>query len=907
MKRVLQILLFFVLCIQGLAFGQSKIGGKISDVKDQQKLSDATIMLLTAKDSILTGYTRSDENGLFSLYRPDTGAYILIVSYPRYGDFFSEIKSGQDYSKLAIGLTNTATLLQEVIVTGRIPITIKGDTTEYDAGSFKVEKNAKVEDLLKVLPGITVDASGKITAQGKTVKKVLVDGEEFFGDDPTLVTRNIRSDMVDKVQVFEKRSEQAERTGVDDGQREQTINVKLKEGSKNGMFGKALLGGGTDDYYMGQLMLNKFKGSQKISVYGLFANNGTTSMNWQDAQKYGGDSGVSYGDDGSMSWTNFTDPFSGQGVIGIPKAINSGVNFSDKFDKEKHTVNINYKYGRLSSDGDDETISTGLINNRSLKKVDTENDQHRANLKYDLKLDSLNLLTIRTGVSRKNLWSYNTREAYQFSQAQDTTIAEKTDELVENHVNELNFSAYFTHKFKKKGRSFTFDGQWTRNEMDGTGHLNADLKNYDLKTATITDQEKVRNNKSNVLGASISYTEPLSKIWNLVVGTGIERSTNSSLVESFNNDGKGNYNQLDQRFSNNYDFDRNSSRYKLAIVHTAEKLKFTIANNFNNDKLKQFNNYTVQGITRSYFTYNPNVSAGYSFTKTKSLWMNYTGKNQLPSMSQIQPVLDNSDQINRYLGNENLKPSFRNSLNLNYNSFRVLTGNYVYIGGNISTEKDPITQNIDTLNGINTYTWNNVNGKTNTSVNVWSGLYFKLSKKLGLSNSPQFYVNLSDNYNMFNHQLNKVNTTNFNFTYNFKRDTKTGLNFDLNFSPQYRLMKSSLEQNTNSNGFVFASNGSVEYFFSKTLKIYTNYSYSYEAATKAFDEKFEQFLLHPGVSKKFLKNESLMLDFTVNDILNQNKGFSRSASTSVFTQRRYDTIRRYYMLKLSWDFTKMFL
>lgn len=907
MKRILQMLLFFILGINGVVLGQSKIAGKISDVKDHLKLTDATVMLVTAKDSILQGFTRSDENGQFSLSKPDTGSYLLIVSYPKYGDYYTDILPNRDYAKMAIGLTSTATLLEEVIVTGRIPITIKGDTTEYDAGSFKVEKNAKVEDLLKVLPGISVDASGKITAQGKTVKRVLLDGEEFFGDDPTLVTRNIRSDMVDKVQVYEKKSEQAERTGVDDGQREQTINVKLKDGAKNGMFGKALLGGGTSDYYMGQLMLNKFKGSQKISVYGLFGNNGTTSMNWQDAQKYGGDSGVSYSDDGSMSFSNFTDPFSGQGVIGVPRAINSGVNYSDKFNKDKHQVNINYKYGRLSSDGDDETISSGLINNKSVKSIDTENDQHRANLKYDLNFDSLNMLTIRGGASRKNLWSDNKREAYQFTQNSDTTIAERTAESIKNNINELNFSAYFTHKFKKKGRSFTFDGKFTRSEMIGSGYLDSRLENKQLGTTTITDQRKERNNKNDVQGASISYTEPLSKIWSLVVGTGVERSNNSSLVESFNRDSSGNYTVLDRRFSNNYDFDRSSSNYKLAIVHTTDKFKFTVANNFNNDKLKQLNKYTDESMSRSYFTYNPNVSAGYSFTKTKGLWLNYTGKNQLPSMSQIQPILDNSDQINRYVGNENLKPSFRNSLNINYNSFRILTGSYVYAGGNVTLDKNPITQNIDTMQGLNIYTWNNVNGKTNTAINIWSGYHFKLSNKLGLSNSPQFYVNMSDNYNLFNQQLNKVNTTNFNFTYNLKRDTKTGLNFDLNVSPQYRLMKSSLERNTNSNGFVFGSTGSVEYFISKTWKVYTNYSYTYEAPTKAFDEKFQQFLLHPGISKKFLKNESLMLDFTINDVLNQNKGFSRSASTSIFTQRRYDTIRRYYMLKLSWDFTKMFL
>ena len=179
-RRTIFNLLLLLPMLMSLCFAQSKIEGKISDSKDQQKLSNATIMLLSAKDSILLDFTRSDEHGNFSLNTPIQSESVLIVSYPKYGDYYTSILPNQEYSALKVGLTSTAQLLQEVIVTGRIPITIKGDTTEYDAGSFKVEKNAKVEDLLKVLPGITVDASGKITAQGKTVKKVLVDGEEFF-------------------------------------------------------------------------------------------------------------------------------------------------------------------------------------------------------------------------------------------------------------------------------------------------------------------------------------------------------------------------------------------------------------------------------------------------------------------------------------------------------------------------------------------------------------------------------------------------------------------------------------------------------------------------------------------------------------------------------------------------------
>ncbi|GHE49161.1 collagen-binding protein [Sphingobacterium griseoflavum] len=886
---------------------QTKLSGKVTDVNDNQKLANATLMLITSKDSILVDFTYTDASGNFSMNQPNTGSYLLIASYPKYGDFYTEILSQKRYDDFAIGLTNTAQLLEEVVVTGRIPIKIIGDTTEYDAGSFTVEKNAKVEDLLKVLPGITVDAAGNITAQGKTVKRVLVDGEEFFGDDPTLVTRNIRSDMVDKVQVYEKKSEQSERTGVDDGQREQTINVKLKEDAKNGLFGKALLGGGTDDFYMGQLMINKFKGSQKISAYSLFGNNATTSLGREDAEKFGGDSGVSYGDDGSTWFTNVQDPFSGQGVIGVPNAINTGVTFADRFKEDKHKVNINYKYGRIASDGQEETTTNGIINNYTLKDVDTKNDQHRVNLKYDLNLDSLNSLTIAGNATKKNLRTTNVINSRQFNQDLAPTVENSSTELNESDLSSFLLNALYTHKFMKKGRSLTFNGQVSRDESQGGGSLYSDVNYLSQNTRTITDQVKNRLQTSENQRASLTYTEPLSKAFNLSLGGGIERNKNASLVESFNKSASGAYDELDLKFSNNYDFDRLSSNYKVALNYTTEKFRANLSNSLNNDRLNQYNNYSNEELSRTFFTYNPSLNGSFSFTKSKVLWFNYSGRNQLPSLSQIQPILDNSDPLNQYIGNENLSPSFSNSINLGYNTFKLLTGSYFYVGGNVTFQKDPITQNIAVRDTINIYEWSNVNGKTNTNASAWLGHYFKLNKDLGLANSPQLSIGLTENYNFVNSELNKVNSTNYTFTYNVIRDTKTGLNFNVNLSPQYRLMKSSLQPDINSNGFVLGSDGSVEYFITKTFKVYTNYNYLYEAPTQAFDQKFEQFLVHPGVSKKFLKNESLVVDFMINDVLNQNRGFSRSAVNSVFTQRRFDTIRRYYMLKVSWDFAKMFV
>src|SRR5699024_1732498 len=195
----------------------------------------------------------------------------------------SEENSSVDLGSVDMMLVSE--LLDEVVITSRNKIMIKGDTIEFDASQYTVQKNARVEDLLSQLPGFQVDMNGEITALGETISKVLVDGEEFFGDDPTLVTRNIRADMVDKVQLYDKKSDQAEFTGVDDGERSKTLNIKLKEDKKKGYFGKVDAGAGTNEMYQGQAMFNRFNNKQRFSAFGTIGNTGRTGLNWQDADK----------------------------------------------------------------------------------------------------------------------------------------------------------------------------------------------------------------------------------------------------------------------------------------------------------------------------------------------------------------------------------------------------------------------------------------------------------------------------------------------------------------------------------------------------------------------------------------------------------------------------------------------
>lgn len=220
----------------------------------------------------MVNFARTDRNGQFNLRHLKPGNYILVISYPKYADYIDElsIKDSSDLDLHTINMILKSQLLQTVVVNANAgAIRIKGDTTEFKADSFKVQEGANVEELLKKLPGIQVDRNGKITAQGQTVQKVLVDGEEFFGDDPTLVTQNLRADMVDKIQVYDKKSDQANFTGIDDGERTKTINLKLKDDKKNGYFGKLEAGIGTDGYYNYQAMFNYFKKKKNSLLMGL--------------------------------------------------------------------------------------------------------------------------------------------------------------------------------------------------------------------------------------------------------------------------------------------------------------------------------------------------------------------------------------------------------------------------------------------------------------------------------------------------------------------------------------------------------------------------------------------------------------------------------------------------------------
>lgn len=890
---------------------QSVLRGKVVDEVDKLNLQNASVVLLQSKDSILVNFTRTDADGRFTLPKPDSLDLLLLVSYPKFGDHSRLIpKGGGDVDLGEVGLTGIEHLIEEVLVTGRIPVVIKGDTVEYDAGSFTVEKNAKVEDLLKVLPGITVDASGKITAHGKTVEKVLVDGEEFFGDDPTLVTRNIRSDMVDKVQVYEKRSEAAERTGVDDGERIQTINVKLKEDAKNGMFGKLEGALGNDKFYFGKAAAHKFKGSQKIGAYVLRSNDGQVNLGWNDEERFGF-STMETSDEGYIYVSG--DDFANWDGRGRPSALNTGISFQDRYKEGKHKINLNYKYGRIdnnieSSSQSQQNLADTSFNQGNMAWETRESLRHRLNARYDVNIDSLTTLTVRSSGSQDHSDFNERSEASSFMNGEKQNSNERSL-YGDNRTSNFTFDGLITRKLKKAGRSVALRMVGNLSESDRDAFLDSrtDVYNTDNDPLrTLIEQRKDDHRTSGNFGTTATYTEPLSNSWRTSLEYQFNINKSHSINNSYNRDAEGNYTVLDEEFSNDFNFDNKRNGVNLFVGYKAEKIEFNINNRVRHDGLQQRNNYGGNELSRSFTTYNPGLHFRYNISRSKSFRFSYDRSNSLPSLNQIQPLRQNVDPLNQQVGNEELRPAKRDNYVINFNSFEMLKNQYLFGHISFSQDRDAIQQNvvIDD-NGVRTFFFDNISSHVNNSGSAWIGGGQMLIKSMGINARYGGNGNISRSYNFLNGNLNRNNNIDFAVDVGAEKSTTKGVDFDFTVSPGWRRIESSLQPEFNSSGFVTHAWFNFRWFLPGKFQLFGQGSYLYEAPTKVFDEKFERLLFRPGISRKFLKNESLVAEVYVNDVFNQNVGFRRYQSAGRIIQDNYNTISRFFMFKVSWDFTTM--
>src|SRR4030095_10257750 len=683
-KFIYFILLLFIV---SSAFSQTQtLKGTLKDTSENRVLANTVISVLSKKDSVLVKFTRAGNDGNFKIQGLKEGSYILMVTHPYMGDYFDTIDvKGETPTDLGnVHLTPKSKLLSEVIVKSGSPIKIKGDTLVYTADSFKVRPGANVEELLRRLPGITVDKNGQITAMGERVTKVLVDGEEFFGTDPGIATKNIRADAVQEVQVFDKKSDQAAFTGIDDGVKDKTINLKMKKMA--GYFGKVELGGGLPDKYDNSAMVNLFRNKRKVAGYGIMSNTGQTNLDWQDAQNYGGaadnmTSGVS--DDGGMYIM-----FGGGGDdnyygvrSGIPQNWNAGVHFSDKFNKEKNSFNSGYKYSKVIAPGLTKTFSQTFLPNtdpwssNSTSDNRTSTNKHAINMTMEFKIDSNNTVkwTSRfnnnNAISSVNYSSETLDEQGKFINNSTRKSETNTDK------NNVVSSLLWQHKFKKFARTLSIntDFNWNRSKSDGLLYsLTNYYKNGILSERDTTDQENIIDNINNTIGTKISYTEPLKKdfFMELTYGFTYNNSKSDRLtnIKSIN----GKYEEMVDSLSNFFIFNRTQNTPGISFRLNKKKHNLTVGASVD------FNQFEKKDLTRdtivhyNFVNFIPRASYTYKIKPNESLRINYNGSTTAPSLEQMQPTRVNTDPLNVYIGNPFLKQSFRHNINAGYNFYNVL-------------------------------------------------------------------------------------------------------------------------------------------------------------------------------------------------------------------------------------------
>ncbi|MDB5112774.1 MAG: outer rane beta-barrel protein, partial [Mucilaginibacter sp.] len=858
----------------------------------------------------------------FSFNGLPQGKFILLMSYPDYADYVETFTLDAAHPSHEFGSINMrlkAKILQEVMIKGQVTaIKIKGDTTEFNAKAYVIQPNDKVEDLLKQLPGIQVDKDGKITANGQAVNKVLVDGEEFFGDDPTLVTKNLRADMVDKVQLYDKKSDQAAFTGIDDGQKTRTLNIKLKEDKKSGIFGKEVAGIGTNGYYEGQLIFNRFKAKEKYSAYATVANDGKTGLGFQDNSNLGAANNVQINDNGSITISAYSsndlDSYSGTyDGRGQPLARTGGVHYDTKWNGDKESINTNYKLGSIEVNGlttttTQQSLPTGQINRNSSQTFDNYAFRQKLDAIYQVKLDtSANLKiaadgTIKNFRVRDNYLSQSTDSIGSLINRQSRNITNNGDQQV------FNASALYTKKFNKPRRTFSWNVSEAYNSNQTKGYL---ISETDFYTAGVQDsvqnvnQYKTNNTVSSVLNSNMTYTEPLSKTFSIAVNYGLGINNSTQDRKSFDQSAPGKYDIFNKAYSNNYKFNQLTNQAGAILNYSYKnKIIFNFGTKVSDVNFKQVDEYTGIVYKRDFINWLPQAMFQYKPSQQKAVTFNYSGSNTQPNIDQIQPVLVNTDPLYITVGNANLKPSFSNNFNVNYNSYKVLSGSNVYLYGNYSFITDAIVNNTTTnvASGKTTTQYVNLSNKSPYNYSVYFSKGYKISPidmYIGLNLNT--YGNIS--YSYINGELNRSKTYTYGALLQLSKYVAKKYSFYTNAGPQYTINEFSLQQQSNNNAAGFRTFGSGSYYLPAKFIISSDINYNYTARTQAFAAQYKT-IWNASISKTFLKEDKLRLLLGVNDLLNQNINFNRSISGSNITQTTTNGIKRYFLFSVSWDFTK---
>lgn len=912
--------IFFCLFFVIVAFNtraQVVISGTVTE-ENGNTLPGSTIRVLGKDSALITGAV-SGVDGEFSLTVAADTKYIIKLTHVSYFGVVQYYPVAAQNTAIALGKIvlreSKAKSLKEVdVVTVQERGKQSGDTTAFNAGAFKTNPDASAEDLIKKMPGITSDNSG-VKVNGESVQKVLVDGKPFFGDDPNAALKNLPADVIDKVEVFDKMSDQAAFTGFNDSDPQKTINIVTKKGKNRGQFGKVYGGAGADEErqvrYQAGATLNNFKDKQRFSM--LLLSNNINQQNFSASDITGamgssaGNSGRGGGGGQGGASSLMTSPQNGNTTTHA-----AGLNYSDQWGK-KINVSGSYFYNYADNKNISRITRTYFTDDRAIynqsNNTNNINQNHRFNFRLEYTIDSSNKLTVVPSVSFQDNRANSVLSAS--NTILDNVVKSRTSTNSRNDNTGYDFSnsILYQHKFQKRGRtvSLNLNTQLSERNNDGS-YLSRNV--FDDTVSTGLDQEFGTYGYTKKVSPNLSYTEPLGK------ASQIQLSYNPSLTESKSDKNTYDYNSADDSYdafntnlSNKYTNTYQTQRGGLSYKYQKDKVNLTFGADAQQATLQGSQTFPAPlTIDQNFFNVLPNLRFNYKFDKTKNLRVNYRSSTNIPNVSQLQSVVDISNPLQVKSGNPDLKQTFENSIFMRFGGFNPQTSRNAMIFVNAGLTEDYIgsatyiLKNDTLLQGSLIKAGSQLTKPVNLNGYYNGRLFFVYGFPLKQIKS-NMNINAGVNYNRTPSIINDVLNYSESYASNggiyIGSNISENLDFSLGYNGNYTVVKNSVQKQSDNNYFTHTATFKLNWIFWKGVVFNTDVSNTiYNGLSQSFNQQY--YLWNAYIGYKFGKSKALEAKVSVFDILNQNRSISRTV-TGAYTEDSYtNVLRRYVMFTLTY-------
>lgn len=914
MKKYLAILLFATLSIG--AFAQNSVQGKVLLKADESLVEAASIRLLNAKDSTLVVGGLTNEKGVYNLTKIKDGNYIVQIRYLGYEIANQRFTmAGRNIILKNIYLSQLENSLQPVVVTGRAAeMQIKGDTTEYNPAAFKLTENATVEDLLKKLPGVLIDTDGNVTVNGQEIKQIRVDGKKFFTGDVQMATQNITADMVDKVQVYDQKSDMAQLTGFEDENTERIINLKLKENRRNGIFGNIGGGAGMDRDEKFRYTLN---GTANIMNGTKAMTNVNFSTNNVNAVRSGGGRGGMTGGGGGGETKTYN--------IGA----NSNIEITDSL-KVGGNVRMNRNHSISISDNEREIYQdtiTMLTNSHS----ESMRENYSGSLTGEVEwiIDTLSTLVVQPTISLNK----------SFSESESTSAQSQKDNLLntEQRINNVSQDSrsesngtnggltiiYNKKSTEKRGRNFTVNLRGSVDNSTDKSNRNDSRIDVASGVSTVIDQLNLGESENYTADIRTSFVEPLWDLQNMleVSASASMNNRNSDRYKYNDNDGDGNYTDIDSTYSNIFNNKYYSEVFELRYRRTiqgqseGQSANFTLGMSVLPSQTYSTTNFLdgSEPLVRDNNVVNiaPTANFRYMFARQSYFSLNYNGRSTKPSVDQMQPVKSQS-LTNETIGNSSLNPSFAHNFQLTFNKSNSAKLRSFMASLRGAVTKDALIRNSIYDDSLKQYSQTvnsprmpfNVNLTTNYNSQYFKGVLRVNNSLNGTYSEGVSYQDRSRNAIVYmpdgNLRLGKLNVSK---TYGINESLTLGVMSDyleasITGRVQYNNSRNTINNNRVTETYVYTANANVTLNLPYSIDISNDFSYVTRSGYSSYSK---DELVWNAVFTKPIFNRKAVLTVQLNDILQQRQNISETINDASRTLSRSNMITSYFIVSLTYN------